>query len=425
MNPDVYAELEWRGLVHQSTDPALGEHLQSETFTAYGGFDPTGPSLTTGHLLQLIRLRRLQEAGHRVIALAGGGTGLIGDPGGRETERPLLTREEIEENVERMRPQIENLLDFSAPGGAVLLNNADWLSDLGAMDFLRDVGKHFTVNWMVAKESVKARFEDREQGISFTEFSYMLLQSYDYLWLYDHEGCRLQVGGSDQWGNITAGIELIRRARGAQAYGLTSPLILNAAGRKMSKSEGEAVWLDAEMTSPYLFYQDWLNTDDARVVQLLKFYTFLSRDEVEALADQVENEPSLRQAQRILAEELTRLVHGDDELRRAKEASQALFSGEVRDLDERTLLEVFKDAPSSELPQEELNSEVPLTELLVRLGLSKSKAEARTHIEGGGITINSEKVSDVDASVTRDHLLFGRYLLVRRGKRTYHLVKCG
>jgi len=278
---------------------------------------------------------------------------------------------------------------------------------------------------MVAKESVKARFEDREQGISFTEFSYMLLQSYDYLWLYDHEGCRLQVGGSDQWGNITAGIELIRRARGAQAYGLTSPLILNAAGRKMSKSEGEAVWLDAEMTSPYLFYQDWLNTDDARVVQLLKFYTFLSRDEVEALADQVENEPSLRQAQRILAEELTRLVHGDDELRRAKEASQALFSGEVRDLDERTLLEVFKDAPSSELPQEELNSEVPLTELLVRLGLSKSKAEARTHIEGGGITINSEKVSDVDASVTRDHLLFGRYLLVRRGKRTYHLVKCG
>lgn len=411
----AYAELEWRGLIHQSTDPALQGLLKNEPFTVYCGFDPTANSLTTAHLMQLLRLRRMQMAGHIPIAVAGGGTGLIGDPSHRDLERPLLSKDEIESNVDNIKGQLARLLDFDpGPCQATLVNNADWLTELGLTDFLRDIGKHFSVNMMIARDSIRARLEDREQGITYTEFSYLLLQSYDYLWLYDNHGCRLQLGGSDQWGNITAGVDLIRRARGAKAYGLSSPLILRADGKKMSKSEGGAVWLDPAQTSPYQFYQYWFNTPDANVGDFLRFFTFLTKDRIDELTS---TDPASRDSQRALAFEVTALLHGEGEAHKAIAASKALFGAEIRDLDEATLLDVMAEAPTTVVP-----ALTDLVDVLVVTGLASSRGEARTHIQGGGIYLNNTRQTDVDRVVGPDDLLSGKYFVLRRGKKTYHLV---
>lgn len=423
MLKDVFEEFEWRGLVHQFTDPALPELLKKKKFVVYCGFDATAPSLTTGHLLQMIRLRWLQMAGHQPIAVAGGGTSLIGDPSGRDTERELMSKEQVEANVEAIRGQLELVLDFG-PGesGAMLVNNADWLTGLTLTDFLRDIGKHFSVNAMISKEAVRARLTEREQGISFTEFSYLLLQAYDFVHLFDNYGCNLQIGGSDQWGNITAGVDLIRRMRGETAFGLTCPLI-EYEGRKMSKSEGNAVWLSPGRTSSYEFYQYWINTADSQTVQFLRFYTFLPRQRIEELEERLRTDPSAREAQKALAWEVTALVHGEAEAGKARAASEALFGEEISSLDESTLLEVMSEAPSSEMSRKLLDGGRPLVDLFVETGLVVSKSAARTDVTSGGAYLNNRRVSDVDYRVQAEDLLHGRYFVLRKGKKSYHLVK--
>jgi len=423
MAADVFAELEWRGLVHQVTDPGLANRLRAKHVTAYCGFDPTAESLTTAHLLQILGLRRLQIAGHRPIALAGGGTGLVGDPSGRDTERVLLAAEQIEANVSKIKGQLERLLDFErGVAQAALLNNAEWLSPMLLTDFLRDIGKHFSVNAMLGKDSVRKRLEGREQGLSFAEFSYMLLQSYDFLHLFENYACELQVGGSDQWGNITAGIDLIRRVKAGQAYGLTSPLLIGASGRKMSKSEGGAVWLDARLTSPYRFYQFWFNTEDALVLKFLQYFTFLDRGRIGELGGEVQARPQARQAQSALAAEMTNLVHGEGETAKAIRASKALFSEEIATLDEATLLDVTSEAPSSTLRRAQLDQGLPLVDLLVETKLSSSKAEARQHLSGGGVYVNNLRGTDITGSLSSRDLLVGKYIVLRRGKKAHHLI---
>ena len=421
---DLFSDLEFRGLVHQVTDPALAGILRSGAVTGYIGFDPTADSLHLGSLIPMLLLRRLQLAGHRPVALAGGGTGLIGDPSGRDTERALLTDEEVRANVEGVRAQLESILDFSpGPHQAVLADNREWLTSIGLIEFLRDVGKHFTVNQMIAKESVRARLEEREQGISYTEFSYMLLQSYDFLHLFDAYGCRLQMGGSDQWGNITLGIDLIRRARGTEAYGLTSPLLLKPDGTKYGKSETGTVWLDPARTSPYALYQFLVRSEDAMVPRLLRWYTFLAHARIEELDVEVAERPERREAQRVLAREVTAFVHGEAEAARAERAAGVLFSEEVATLDEATLLEVFADAPSSTRPRADLDAGVPVVEALRDSGLVASLSEARKVVSQGGAYINNRRVSDAEARVGRDDLVCGRYVVLRRGKRDHHLVR--
>lgn len=421
---NVYSELEWRGLIHQVTDPELGNALAEERLVAYCGFDPTADSLHLGGLIQLLNLRRLQLGGHQPIAVMGGGTGLIGDPSGKESERVLMSEEELESNIESIRKQVEQIIDFT-PGAAqaLMVNNADWLKPLPLTTFLRDIGKHFSVNAMIARDSVKGRLESREQGISFTEFTYMLLQSYDFLHLFDTYGCRLQIGGSDQWGNITYGIELIRKTRGEQAYGLTSPLIKGLSGAKMGKSVGGNVWLDPAKTSPYRFYQHWINADDEDVIRFLKFFTFLDRQRIEELEAIHRETPGKREAHRVLAAEVTTLVHGAQEAARAERASRALFGKQIAELDEQTLLDVFSDVGSSTLPRTALEPGKPLVELLVETGLAQSRGSARSFIEGGGVYINNERVTDVDRRITGSDLLLGRYLVLRRGKKSHHLVR--
>lgn len=426
MPEDIFPELQWRGLVHQTTDPELGKQLAAEQFVLYCGFDPTADSLHLGGLIQLLGLRRMQLAGHRPIAVMGGGTGLIGDPSGRESERSLLAPEVLESNIAAIRAQAERIVDFSAgKSQAIMVNNADWLRPLTLTDFLRDIGKHFSVNQMVARDSVRSRLENREQGISFTEFTYMLLQSYDFLHLFNEFGCRLQIGGSDQWGNITYGIELIRKVTGAEAYGLTSPLIKGLGGAKMGKSVGGNVWLDPARTSPYRFYQHFINVDDAQVGQFLRFFTFLSRDEIEALETQVKEAPQRREAQKALAREVTALVHGSEEAARAQRASQALFGTDITELEETELLDVLADAPSSTLPQRSPGEGTPLIDLLIESGLATSRKTAREFIAGGGVYINNTKQTDVDRAVGEDDLLHGRYIVLRRGKKNHHLVSFG
>jgi tyrosyl-tRNA synthetase len=377
-----------------------------------------------GGLLAVVALQRLQRAGHRPIALLGGGTTLIGDPSGKDTERPLLTVEEIRANADGLRRQLERFVDFGpGPTGALLVDNADWLCRLPLTDFLRDVGKHFTVNAMIAKESVRSRLETREQGISYTEFSYMLLQAYDFLHLFDTEGCRLQLGGSDQWGNITAGIDLIRRVRGAEAFGLTWPLVTRADGTKFGKSEGGNVWLDPARTSPYQFFQHWVRTDDRDVGRYLRLLTSLDRDRIAELEAAAAQHPARREAQQVLASELTAAVHGEDEAARARRAAAALFGGTLADLDERTLLEVVGEAPSSDVSRAELEAGLPLVELLARTGLVASRSAARAAVTGGGAYVNDRRENDLDRRITGDDLLAGSYLLLRKGKRSYHLVR--
>ena len=424
---DLMAELEWRGMVSQLTDAGLGDRLAAERFAGYAGFDATADSLHVGHLVGLVALRRLQGAGHRPLALVGGGTTLIGDPSGKEAERPLLSTEEIATNVTAVGRQIERFVEFGpGPAGGLLVNNADWLCRLPLTDFLRDVGKHFTVNTMIAKESVRSRLTEREQGISYTEFSYMLLQAYDFLHLHDTEGCRLQLGGSDQWGNITAGIDLVRRLRGAEVYGLTWPLVTKADGTKFGKTESGAVWLDPARTSPFQFFQFWVRTDDRDVVRYLRLLTSVSADRIADLETEVTERPERSRAQQVLATEVTAAVHGREAAEGAGRAAAALYGGELAALDERTLLDVFSEAPSTTLPPDDLfEGGLALVDLLARTGAVSSRSAARAAVEGGGAYVNNRRETDLERRITRDDLLAGRYVVLRRGKRSYHLVRFG
>ncbi len=415
-------ELTWRGLVHQVTDDGLLARLDGAAVTAYIGFDPTADSLHLGNLLMLCNLRRLQEAGHTVIALAGGGTGMIGDPGGRSDERSLLTREMLEHNLRRIEGQLGRFVDLG-PGRGLLVDNGDWLWNTGLLEFLRDVGKHFTVNQMVAKESVRSRFEGRDSGISYTEFSYMLLQGFDYLQLFRRHGCTLQGGGSDQWGNITVGVDLIRRVERATAYGLTTPLVTMADGTKYGKSVAGAVWLDPARTSPYALWQFLFNAEDATVGQYLRFFTWRSREEVEALDRATAEQPGRRLAQRALADDVTALVHGPDEAARAARAAAVLFTPEVASLDEATLLTALADAPTAALPPEGLT----VAEALVAAGLAGSGGAARRLVSQGGVSVNGRKVDPADAErvLTSADAVHGRFLLLRKGKRDQAVLRAG
>jgi tyrosyl-tRNA synthetase len=402
------------------TDPELPKRLDVPGLTVYAGFDPSADSLHVGHLLLLCTLRRFQEHGHRPISLAGGGTGLIGDPGGKQDERQLLDRETLDRYLERIRLQLAQLLDLDH---ALLLNNADWLGELSTIEFLRDVGKHFTVNQMVAKESVKTRFERPDHGISYTEFSYMLLQAYDFLRLHLDHGCDLQIGGSDQWGNITMGVELIRKTCGDEAWGLTTPLVLKADGSKYGKTESGTVWLDPERTSPYAMYQFFLNTPDEQVGQLVRYLTFLEHDEIGSLDAETSEHPERRAGQRALARAVVSLVHGADEVTRCEEASAALFGEEIAGLSEDMLLAVTEDAPTTPVPRQELLDGVALVDALVRTGLVKSKGEARRTIDQGGAYVNNVRVGEADRALGPGDLLHDRYVVLRKGRRDVHIVR--
>jgi len=425
---DIFDELQWRGLVHQVTDDELAAKLAGEKFTVYHGIDVTAPSLHVGSLVGVLVLRKFQAYGHRPIVLLGAGTTRIGDPSGKRAERPMLSAEEIAANAAGIRAQLERLLDFTpGPAGAVLLDNTDWLAPVSLLDFLRDVGKHFTVNAMLAKESVKVRFAEEGQGISYTEFSYMLLQAYDYLHLFDADGCRLQVGGSDQWGNITAGIDLIRRARGAEAYGLTWPLVTKADGTKFGKSEAGNVWLDPARTSPYELFQFWMNTDDRDVGRYLRTFTSLGEEEIAGFEERLAGgQAADRSVQRALALEVTELLHGVDAANAALQASAALFGGDLREMSEDALASTFAGAPSSELPAARLEGDgVALVDLLAECGLVASKSAARTAISQGGVSVNGAREADVDRRVGPADLLHGGFLVLKRGKRSYHVVHVG
>lgn len=420
---NLYEELEWRGLVAEASE-GLPEVLEKETVSGYIGFDPTAASLHVGNLLPIMLLARMQRFGHTPIAIVGGGTGLIGDPSGKTQERQLLSAEQVEENLRGIRSQLERFLDFEGVSNpAKIVNNADWLTEISFIEFLRDVGKYFTVNYLLAKDSVKRRLE-QEGGLSFTEFSYSLLQAYDYLVLHDREGCTLQMGGTDQWGNITSGIELIRKLRQTPAHGLVCPLVTTASGVKFGKTEAGTVWLDPERTSPYELYQFWLNTDDRDTLHYLRAFTWLGREEIEALGREMEANPSAREAQRRLAREVTGAVHGPTELERAERASRVLFGESIEGLGSRELLEVFQEVPSSELARERLTGDgLPIADLLAESGLVSSKSEARRSIDQGGIYLNNRRVEDARASVSLDDAVDGELLVLRKGRRSYHLVR--
>jgi tyrosyl-tRNA synthetase len=417
---------QFRGLVHQATDDAVLDRLTAGGVTAYIGFDPTAASLHLGHLMQLCTLRRLQMAGNRPITLAGGGTGLIGDPSFKAVERPLLTLEQIEDNLVGIREQLGRFLDFSDSAGrsqALLLNNADWLTTVSLTDFLRDVGKHFTVNQMIANYTVKSRLDRDDVGLSFTEFSYMLLQAYDFLRLNLDHDCTLQLGGSDQWGNITVGTELVRKATGHSADGVTTPLLLRADGQKFGKSDitNEHVWLDASMTSPFAMHQFLLNADDVAAPLMLRYFTFLDHETILAIDEATRVAPQERRAQRAAANAIVSLVHGADAAERAERAGEALFAESIADLDESTLLQVVADAPSSKVARSELEGGIDAAELVVRSDLASSLGEARRFIEQGGVYVNNVRVAP-GAKVDTSMLLHDRYALLRRGRRQLHLV---
>ena len=420
---NVYEEFQWREMLYDASE-GLEEILASQRITGYIGFDPTAASLHVGSLLPIMGLVRLQQHGHTPIALVGGGTGMIGDPSGKTEERQLLSKEQIEYNLEGIKAQLSRFLDFESKSNpAILINNADWLVSARLVDFLRDVGKHFTVNYMLAKESVKRRFEEGE-GISFTEFSYMLLQAYDFVVLYDRYGCTLQMGGSDQWGNILAGIELMRKMRGTRGYGMVYPLVTTTSGIKFGKTEAGSVWLDPKLTSPYRFYQFWINTDDRDVVKYLKFFTLLNKQEITELETSLSVAPEKREAQRRLAQEVTRMVHGESNLRKAIQASQVLFGGEIADLSATDVLDIFAEVPSSDIPRASFEGDgVPLVDLVVACEYAPSKGRARRLIEEGGIYVNNRRVSDVQATTGLSALIEGQYLVLRKGAREYHLVR--
>ncbi len=419
----IFAELKWRGQIYDAT-AGFADALEREPLTVYNGFDPTAPSLHVGSLIPVLGLARLQRAGHTPIALVGGGTGLIGDPSGKTSERQLLSREQLADNVASIREQLAQFLDFKAKKNpAQLHNNSDWLGPLRLLDFLRDTGKHFTVNAMLAKDSVKSRIRS-EEGISLTEFVYMPLQAYDFLWLYDHANCRAQLGGSDQWGNITAGVDLIRRQRRAPAYGLVYPLLTTTSGQKFGKTEAGTVWLDAKLTSPYRFYQFWFNCADDEVIAHLKTFTWLNQEEIAELSKQLIEQPGGRAAQKTLAREVTRLVHGETALANAERATHALFGGDLKGISAAEWHEISEDIPSSELPAAELaGAGVELVSLLVRADMLQSRGEARRLIRGGGIYLNNRRVAEEDARVTSADSLLGEFVLLRVGRRKWHLLR--
>jgi tyrosyl-tRNA synthetase len=414
-------EFSWRGLVYDATD-GVSDLLAEGRATVYIGFDPTASSLHVGSLLPIMALARLQRFGHHPIAVVGGGTGMIGDPSGRSQERVLQSPAQIEANLIGIRGQLERFLRFDGPNPARIVNNADWLATIDLMSFLRDTGKHFTVNYMLQKESVSRRLES-EDGISYTEFSYLLLQAYDFLQLFDRFACRLQMGGSDQWGNITAGIDLIRKLRGKRAYGLVMPLVLTASGVKFGKTEAGTVWLDAERTSPYDFYQYWLNADDRDVIKYLRYFTFLSKDEIEAIETDSQRAPERRAAQRRLAEEVTRLVHGEAAAEKARESSAALFGGRVRDLATDDVLRALGNVSSSEVSRADLLEGVAVSDRLVRAGLASSKSEAVRLIRGGGIYVNDERVTDERKRLTLADSVKELFFVLRKGAKHQHLIK--
>ncbi len=423
MAQSAFDELKWRGLVYDSTE-SVPEMLSSGRVSAYNGFDATADSLHVGHMVPLLALARLQRFGHIPIAVAGGGTSMIGDPSGRTDERQLLSREIIESNIETIKQQLSHFLDFEIKTNtALLVNNADWLLSLNLVDFLRDIGKHFTVNYMISKDSVKMRL-DREDGISFTEFSYMLLQSYDFLHLCDHYNCTLQTGGSDQWGNITAGVELIRRMRGKPAGALVYPLITKADGTKFGKTASGAVWLSAQRTSPYRFYQFWLNTDDRDVVNYLKYFTWLGQDDIRELEAAVAGHPEQREAQRRLAREITRMVHDETALQKAEQATQVLFGGEITGLSAAEVADIFAEVPSGDVARAKLQGDgMSAADLLLEVKAVPSKGEARRAIEAGGVYLNNHRVSDAASKVTTADAIDNQFIVLRRGRKNYWLVR--
>lgn len=419
----VYEEFAWRGVISESSE-GLREQIAKEPLTAYVGFDPSAASLHVGSLLPVMNLVRLQRAGHTPIAILGGGTGMIGDPSGKTVERQLLGREKIDANLAGIRKQLENFLDFDASSNrAQLINNADWLASIDLLSFLRDVGKFFTVNYMLAKDSVRRRLES-EGGISFTEFSYMLLQAYDFLVLYERNGCTLQMGGSDQWGNIVAGIELIRKVHGAGAHGLVFPLVTTAAGVKFGKTESGTIWLDPKMTSPFRFYQFWLGTDDRDVVQYLKYFTLRSEPEISELESATVAKPEERDAQRKLAREVTRAVHGESALDRAEGATRVLFGGSMEGLAGADVEEIFSDVPTAEQSLERLQGDgAAISAIAAEAGLVPSKGEARRLIEGGGFYLNNRRTTDARVTIRHEDLIEGKYIVLRKGARQYVVVR--
>ncbi|MED4151420.1 tyrosine--tRNA ligase [Priestia aryabhattai] len=416
---DILQDLEFRGLINQQTDEkGLSELLSKESVRLYCGFDPTADSLHIGHMLPVLILRRFQQAGHQPIALVGGGTGLIGDPSGKKAERTLNEKETVAMFSERIKGQLSRFLDFEeGENAAVIANNYDWIGTLDVITFLRDIGKNFGINYMMAKDSVQSRIES---GISFTEFSYMILQSYDFLNLYQTYNCKLQIGGSDQWGNITAGLELIRKSEeDAKAFGLTVPLVTKADGTKFGKTEGGAIWLDAEKTSPYEFYQFWINTDDRDVIKYLKYFTFLSHEEINKLAASAKEAPEKREAQKALAAAMTTLVHGEEALEQAIRISQALFSGSISELTAEEIKQGFKDVPSYTHTGEDIG----LIDLLVESKISPSKRQAREDISNGAIYLNGEREQDLQKTVGAEDRIEGQFTVIRRGKKKYTLIQ--
>ncbi len=419
---NIIEELQWRGLLYDATE-GLKELASQEKLTVYIGFDPTGDSLHVGSLVPIMSLARLQRFGHTAIAMAGGGTGMIGDPSGKLHERQLLSKEQVDANVEAIKGQLARFLDFDDQmSPAKLLNNADWLMSITMMEFLRDIGKHFTVNFMIAKESVKSRIE-REDGISYTEFSYMLLQGYDFLHLFDQHGCTVQAGGSDQWGNITTGMELVRRMRGKKAHGLVFPLIMKSDGTKFGKTEAGTIWLDPKKTSPYRFYQFWLNTDDRDVIQYLKFFTWLNQQEIAALEAAVNAQPEQREAQKALANAMTCIVHDETALAKAQAASRVLFGGEIAGMSAADIGDIFTDVPSNEIAKKQIEEGILLIDMLAETELVKSKGEARRAIQGNGIAINNVKCADIEKKISLEDSVDGQFIVLRKGKKNYHLVK--
>ena len=421
----IIEELEWRGLVSDCTDrEALTQRLAKGAVTLYCVFDPTADSLHVGNLVPLLALRRFQQFGHKPIIVAGGATGSIGDPSGKSAERQLLTHEQLKANIDGVKKQLAGFLEFDSEANAALLvDNADWTAPLSFLDVLRDVGKHFKVNAMVAKESVRARMEDRDVGISYTEFSYMILQALDFHHLCVQHECELQIGGSDQWGNITAGIDLIHRRQNRPAFGLTLPLITNADGSKFGKTEAGAVWLDVARTSIYQFYQYWVRVDDRDVVRYLNFFTFLHRDDVEALSRQHSEQPQARIAHKALAKEVTALAHGEAAANEAIRASEILFGGELDGITEATFREIAGEVPTHEIRLDRFGGEgLWLPELLHEAGLAQSRGQARKDVKGGGVYVNNRRTDDEQHKLQSGDLLFGKYLLLRRGKRNYAVV---
>ncbi|WP_019391176.1 tyrosine--tRNA ligase [Priestia filamentosa] len=417
---NLIEDLQYRGLINQMTDEeGLTKLLAEESVTLYCGFDPTADSLHIGHLLPILMLKRFQEAGHRPLPLVGGATGLIGDPSGKKAERTLNEKEVVDLWVERIKEQLSRFLEFKeGDNAAKMTNNYDWVGNMDVVSFLRDIGKNFGLNYMLAKDTVQSRIET---GISFTEFTYMILQSLDFLRLYQNEGCRLQIGGSDQWGNITSGLELIRKSEeNAKAYGLTVPLVTKSDGTKFGKTEGGAVWLDSEKTSPYEFYQFWINTDDRDVIKYIKYFTFLSHEEIEELDRKTKEEPEQRAAQKALAEEMTKLVHNEKALEQAIRISQALFKGEIKALTGAEIKQGFKDVPTFEVKKDE---EIGLIDLLVSAKISPSKRQAREDIGNGAVYINGEREQDLQKTLSAEDRIDGEFTVIRRGKKKYFVIE--